>query len=207
MSRKGAVVAAEERTANVRRWGMLGFQRWQWAAASLLLLVLSGYLFYDNWRLRNELARQTATMLTAVAKTPDLERLRDGQARRPPEATSRNAQQTLKTAAFVLVAQIRDAGKVDTIAIPVGTDRVILHLELESDDFSAYEATVRDPATNQRVWHASGLKAGTRSEGRVVSINLSRALLKPQHYTVELTGVSVAGASTFAGSYAFRVVE
>lgn len=208
MSRKAPAVAAGEKVGNVGRWSLITFPKWQRAAAFLfLLLAPSSFLFYDNWRLRNELARRTEAMSAALRRARDLERLIAGQAVRPSEAPSQNSQRSLNTAAFVLVAQTRDAHGIDTIAIPRGTDRVILQLELESDYFPGYAATVRDPATNQVVWHASGLKAGTRREGRAVSIGLPRALLKPQHYTVELTGVSAAGASAFAGSYAFGVAK
>jgi hypothetical protein len=208
MSRKTANVAAAKNARNVPLWSVVLFRRWQWAATSLLVLATLGFLFYENWRLRNELARQTAATSAALERTHDLERLRDagagGLSEAPPK---RSPQQKLKTAAFFLVAQTRDANSVDMIAIPGGTDRVIFHLELESDDFPAYVATVRDPVTNQLVWRGSYLKSEPRPQGRVVSISLSRALLKPQHYTVELTGVSAAGASPFAGSYAFRVME
>jgi len=105
------------------------------------------------------------------------------------------------------VAQTRDGGSVGTIAIPGGTDQVILRLQLETDDFPVYEAIVRDSATNQLVWRTTGLKSAVRPEGRVVSIGLPRAVLKLQHYTVELTGMSAASRYTFAGSYAFRVIE
>jgi anti-sigma factor RsiW len=208
VSRKAGAVAAGEKVGNVRRWSAVTFPKWQWAVASLfLLLAASGFLFYDNWRLRRELVRQTGALSAARGRARDLEQLIAGPDMRPSEAPSKSSQRSLNTAAFVLVAQTRDAHGIDTIAIPSGTDRVILQLELESDDFPEYSATVRDPATNQVVWRASGLKAGIRQDKRAVSIGLPRILLKPQHYTVELTGMPAAGASAFAGSYAFRVAE
>src|SRR5262249_2585653 len=133
MSRKAAAVAAGEKVGNIRRWSVLTFPKWQWAAASLfLLLAASGFLFYDNWRLRNELVRRTEAMSAAIGRARDLEQLIAGQAVHPSEASPQNSQQRLNTAAFVLVAQTRDAHGIDTIAIPGGTDRVILQLELES---------------------------------------------------------------------------
>jgi hypothetical protein len=208
LSRKAAAVAKEENAGIPRRWSVASFGRWQWASVSLLLLAASAFLFYDNWRLRNELARQTAATSTALGGATNLGPPTTKQSERTSEPpAARSPEPALKTAAFVLVAQTRDAGSVGTIAIPGGTDQIILHLQLESDDAPAYEVTVRDPATNRLVWRASGLKAGARPEGRVVSIGVPRALLKAQHYMVELAGVPPAGASTFAGSYAFRVVE
>jgi hypothetical protein len=208
LSRKAGAITAKEESGSLRGWSVANFGRWQWATAALLLLAASGFLLYDNLRLRSELARQTAATPAAPGRGQELQPLPSKQAERQPESPpSPGPQPTLKTAAFVLLAQTRGAGGVGTIRIPGGTDRVMLHLQLESDDFPVYEAIVRDPATNQLVWRARALKSGARPEGRTVSISLPRALLKAQHYTVELTGVSADGASTFAGSYAFRVAE
>jgi hypothetical protein len=172
------------------------------------LLAVSGFLLFDNWRFRNGLARQALGTPAASGKAQHLEPPTNKALERQHESLPSGApQQRVKDATFVLVAQTREAGSVGTVAIPGGTDRVILRLQLESDDFPVYEAIVRDPATNQLVWRTTGLKSAARPEGRVVSFGLPRGVLKPQHYTVELKGISAVGAYTFAGSYAFRVIE
>ena len=207
LSRQAAAIAVDAKPGNLRRWSLASFGSWQWAVASVLLLAASGLLLFDNRRLRDQLARQVVVTPAAPGKAHDLEPPTQDAERQHESPPSGAPQRTLKAATFLLVAQTRDGGSVGTIAIPGGTDQVILRLQLETDDFPVYEAIVRDSATNQLVWRTTGLKSAVRPEGRVVSIGLPRAVLKLQHYTVELTGMSAASTYTFAGSYAFRVIE
>jgi hypothetical protein len=200
LSRKAPAVA---RQMTPRRWNLAGLARWQWAAAALVLVAAFGYLFYNNWRLRTDLTRQAVSNQMPDVQLPPRKQVE----RQPGPAVPEGRKEALSTAVFVMAGQTRGAGGGGRISIPPRTDRVVLRLQLESDDFPLYSAAVRDPATNQVIWTGSDLKSEAGTDGRLVSMSIPRALLKPQHYTVELTGISAGGASAFAGSYVFRVVE
>jgi hypothetical protein len=109
--------------------------------------------------------------------------------------------------ALVLPPQLRSARSIPTLNLPSAADTAEFHLEMESADFSAYRAALRNPATNQVVWRSGILRAHTSAGTKVVSLRLPVQLLQRQNYTFELTGLTGAGASEFVGSYAFRVVK
>jgi hypothetical protein len=105
---------------------------------------------------------------------------------------------------IVLPPQTRGAGSIATLKLPPGTDSALFHLELEADDFAAYRATLRSPATNLVVWRSGTLQSTAQGDIRVVSFHVPSKGLQTQNYTLELTGIG-AGAGEFVGSYAFRV--
>jgi len=79
-------------------------------------------------------------------------------------------------------------------------------LQLETNDFPAYSATLRDSATGQILWKAAKLRTTSEGENRIVSFNFPAKRLKQQSYVVELTGVPNRGAAELVAAYAFRVV-
>ncbi|MGA3242540.1 MAG: hypothetical protein ABSG03_40370, partial [Bryobacteraceae bacterium] len=111
-----------------------------------------------------------------------------------------------RSVAILLLAQTRGTGRVASIDVPPGIDRALLQLQLEFDDFPQYRAALKDPVTNQIVWRSQSLTASSLGGNRVVSAGLPAGLLKPQNYTLELTGVPANGPAELIGSYPFKVV-
>jgi hypothetical protein len=90
--------------------------------------------------------------------------------------------------------------------VPPGTDLAVLQLQLEFDDFPKYQAALKEPVTNQVVWRSQSLTAMSLGRNRAVSAPLPANLLKPQNYTLELTGIPANGPAELIGSYPFRIV-
>src|SRR2546423_6658479 len=199
--------------------------QWGLAAAALLLLLAGGYLWLENARLRNQMAQTQAERAALQQREQDLQKQLDEQrsanAQTASElagvrerlaqldaqvATQQNedaspAGRDLRIASFTLAPPTR-GGQVAEITLSAGTTIVALRLQLEADDFRAYQAALKDPATDQVIWRSGRLKAN----GKVVAVRLPAGLLKPQHYTLELTGSPGSGPAEIISSYPFTVV-
>jgi hypothetical protein len=208
-----------------RRWFSLFrmVPQWELAAAALLVLTAAGYVFVENLRLRNQVAEARVARSALEQREEQLQKeLTD---RRSADAdTTRElarvrealAQIEGRTAAnqrgggtvlsFVLLPATRGASDLATIVIPPGTDEVRLQLALESDDFSSYRVVLKDPAIDRILWRSADLKAVGSGAMKSVAITIRASLLKPQNYSLELTGVPAHGAAELVGSYPFRGV-
>jgi hypothetical protein len=202
-------------SSSLRRWFTVPRLRLQWgfAFAAVALLFGGSYLFVENERLRHqanearnqqialnqhaqELEKQLDEQRSTNASTvKELDRLRETLP--PPRA--------LKIVAALLLPQMRGVGEAPTVSVPPGTDQVQLRLQLESNDFPAYQVALRDPVTNQVLWRSAKLKAKLQGDAVGVSISLAASLLKQQNYMLELYGAAGTSAELMA-SYPFRVV-
>jgi anti-sigma factor RsiW len=207
-------------------FSLFAFPRLQWgfAAASVLLLLAGGYLIFENARLRNQMSQvqaersnlerreqellgQLADQKASDAKTEqELQRVRERLAQLDSEkgTPSQGAQHDLKVIAFNLVPQTRGVSQIPALPVPTATDQVALTLELETNDFPAYRAALRNPVTGQIIWRSRRLNATVNKPA--LRISLPAHLLKAQNYVVELSGVSASGQTDYVGSYPFRVL-
>jgi hypothetical protein len=205
--------------------------QWGFAAAALLMLLAGGYLLFENQHLRNqmtqaqldraaleqresELQRQLDDKRSADAETEkELERVRERLAEFEQRATNEQraanelAQPASKVVAFTLAPPMRGGGQTPTVAVPVGTDVVALTLQLESDEFPAYRAALKDSVTDQIIWRSERLKSQSKGGIKILAIRLRADLLKPQHYTLEVSGVRTTGAAEIIGGYSFTAVK
>jgi hypothetical protein len=99
---------------------------------------------------------------------------------------------------------VRDAGGLQRVVIPSGTDAARLDLVLETDEFPAYEAVLQTPEGNP-VWTQKGLRSIKTQAGGTLSILLTREILKPQDYVLRISGVPAAGSPEPVSTYYFRV--
>ena len=191
-----------------KSFGLSSLFIWTPAAAALAMLLVAGYLFMANHRLEQQLTAaridqrtqqlqsQLAQEQAAHAKSRDeLERLQKSQL---------NLEQ-LKTASLVVPPPMRGAGRLTSLSLRPGTDLVVLFLTLESQDFPAYRATLKETGTNQVVWRSAELEPQSLGDKKVVPVSLPSTLLKAQNYVVELAG-GPAGHSQVVGDYVFRAV-
>ena len=201
---------------SLRRWFTVSGSGLQWgfAAAALVLLAATSYLFVENERLKQQAAkvRDQQTELSQHAR--DLERqlgeqraanagmLQELGRLRELSATPH----ALKIVAAFLLPQMRGASQVPTVSVPVGTDQVQLRLQLEADDFAGYQVALKDPAAGQVRWRSERLPAKPAADSKTVSVILPAKLLKRQNYILELSGISESGALDLVSSYPFRVV-
>jgi hypothetical protein len=212
-TRREKVAFAEAwRTYQNRAAGMprRAFPHWGLAAAAVLFLAAAGFLLVEDLRLRSQVSEARAARAALEERAQQLQRQLDEQRsaaaptpnEQPPATPS--PQRTRTVMSFVLLPTTRGASEVPTMTIPAGTDTIVLQLELEADAFPRYRAVVRDPSTDRIVHREADLRAagGTKS----LPVTLSVAIMKPQTYTVEVTGVPARGAAEPVGSYTFRVV-
>jgi hypothetical protein len=194
------------------------------AAVAALLVLVSGVLFYQQADLRRVLDGANRDREALAGRVRDLEQqlaeertarvdaAQAGRSNAPigAEPTGRSvvpapAAPALLTA-LVLLPQTRSAGPIAAEALPSGAERVPFELRLESNDFPQYQAGLKDPATNQIVWR-SAWTTPTRSGDRPsLSVSVPANLLKPQHYSLELTGRNAAGRSEVVSSYTFEIL-
>ena len=204
--------APKEQSA--RRWVPRRNLQWGFAAAALVMLLAGSYLFVENERLRqqgmearereaaldhraNELERELSDQRSAnTGMLKELERLRE----------SRPASGALRTIAVLLLAETRGIGQLPTVSVPPGTEQVTLRLQLESDEFPGYQVALKDPATNHILWRSGKLRAKSEGNFKAVPVSVSAKLFRPQHYLLELSGVSRSGATELVSSYALKVV-
>jgi hypothetical protein len=214
---------ANPRNVSRQRWRFFRLPRltlyWGFAGAACLVLAGGGYLLLERQSLRSELDQAQADRTALQQRQLELQRQLDeqhphgslGQAGQPPDAQHVGAEtakvsRAPKTVAFLLLAETRGIGPVAPVAVPPGVDLAVLQLQLEFDDFPKYQAALKDPVTNQIVWRSQSLTAMSLARNRAVSASLPVSLLKPQNYTLELTGISGNGTAELIGSYSFRVV-
>jgi hypothetical protein len=196
-------------TQRSRIFALLRFTlNWGFAGAACLMIAGGGYLLLERQSLRSQLDRAQADRAALQQRERELQKQLEGQR---PDANHRAAEtgapaRAPRSVAILLLAQTRGTGRVASIDVPPGIDRALLQLQLEFDDFPQYRAALKDPVTNQIVWRSQSLTASSLGGNRVVSAGLPAGLLKPQNYTLELTGVPANGPAELIGSYPFKVV-
>jgi hypothetical protein len=186
-----APVTIDRNSGSARRMRILGIRPrifWSLAVAASLAFGVAGYLARQphGREVQNETAEQRVAIPAPGEETP--------------------APRETKTISVLLLAQARGASQIAEASIPPETNRVELRLQLEFDDFPKYRAALRDPVINQIVWRSQDLTAVSEGTNRVVPLAFPAALLKPQNYTMEVTGVPVAGPAEMVGGYPFKAL-
>jgi hypothetical protein len=185
------------------------------AVAAALSLVAGGALLLQTVRLgrglrvaqdertalgrhARELEQQIGELRGANATVAkELERVRESAAK-PAQGPA--------TIALVLLPQTRSVGPVPTLAVPASADRLAFELRLELNDFPAYQASLKDPAANTIVWRSGWIAAKSSGGQPSVGVVIPAGMLKPQHYSLDLTVRQPAGDPEVVGSYAFEIV-
>jgi hypothetical protein len=189
---------------------------WRLAAAAALFLLAGGAL-YDVARLHRAMDEAGRVSDVLSNQAHDLERQLNDQ-RAANAAVARDlenirAQRTEVTSravpivALVLLPQTRAIGPVTTLAVPQGVDRIALELRLEPNDFHDYRVALRDPGTSRIVWRSDRITARTTDDVPTVSAIVPASVLKAQHYSLELDGVSAGGSTEVVGTYVFQMVR
>jgi hypothetical protein len=180
---------------------------WRVAAAALLV-VACGVLVLEDVRLRRglrEAGRESEALHErAQSLTRQLDQQRAAHAEIVREGDRIRAALPTRTTALVLLPQTRAMGPVSTIAVLPGTDVVAIDLRLEPGDFSGYQVALKDPATNDVVWRSDPLTPTASRRPPTISVAVPADVLKPQHYSFELTGRRAA-ATEVVGSYTLRI--
>jgi len=204
---------------------------WAFAMPAMaLLLVAVGYLAVENWRLDVRITRATQERSALEQRETDLKRqIEEGESEsirtaeelaRVRERLAQIEQQAaegqpwkqdladhrLPVVSLVLAPPTRGTSPIPVLTVPSGNAFAALELGLESDDFSVYDAKLKDAATNRVLWHKANLKAIPRGQTRAIAVKLGAGLLRPGIYNIDLVGTRAGGAPEIVGTYPFRVV-
>jgi len=175
-------------------------------AAAAALVVASGALVVEEIRLRrglDEARRETAAI---SERARDLER----QLAEPhPAVPGPLAPSPPSSAApaLTLVPQTRAVTPIATLTVPADGDTVTIGLRLETNEFSRYQAALRDPATGQIAWRSTWIAVSDPAPRATVHVSMPAGILKAQHYAVELTGQRGEAGGELVASYAFEAVR
>lgn len=204
---------------------------WALAAASLLMLVAVSYLLSENARMRSSMANARAERATLQQREQELQSQLDQQRSTLAETTKEleGVRQSLAEAedrlagnqatpgldgksnlgailSFVLLPPTRAAGHPPEFHLQAATKYIDVQLVLEADDFKSYRVFLKDPPTNQILWQSRALNSASKGQRKSVSVKLPATSLKPQNYSLELTGIASSGAAEIIGNYPFKVV-
>ena len=210
--------------------------RWGFVAVALLLMIGAGWLVFDNVRLRHQVTQTKASRDELLHREQELQNqitgqqsagataeqelahLRDEQKRLEQELAKQREHQDigeqhqpssagLSVAPFILAPQLRGAGQIQTISVPVRTDLIEMQLRLEPNAYTLFSVSLLDQSGNQTLWRSSKLKAKVAANSKTLSLGFRAALLKPQTYVLRVSGISEKGAAEILGDYPFRVVK
>jgi anti-sigma factor RsiW len=106
---------------------------------------------------------------------------------------------------FVLTPPMRSAEQIPSISFPSKTDHVAMELELESDDYPAYDVVLLDQSTNRALWRSSKLMAETVAQRKALRISFPAILLTSKTYLLRVSGVPATGGPEIISDYSFVV--
>jgi hypothetical protein len=194
------------------RW-VSPYRQWSFAAAAVALLLLAGYLFTSNLRLRRQVDEAAANRANSNQREQqlkqELDRQRTANAATQSDldrarGTSVTAQ--LNTVALLLPAPTRGVDRVENVSVRPGTDLLVLLLTLESDDFPTYRVSLKNPATREEVWLSADLASSAPTGHKTVAVGVPAKLLRQQRYLAQLMGIQRNATAVPVGDYPFNVV-
>jgi hypothetical protein len=179
-------VTEREPAKPLARWFQM--PRWAFAGLAAASVLVAGFLAWDDAQLRDRV-RQARMDQRELRGQLD-------QAHATPSAPG----PILNTVAFVLLPPRRGAERPPELAVPRATDRARFDLQLEADDFPAYQVALRRTSAAEVLWRSGELK----SDGNKVTITVPGNLLEPGNYILELSSARPNGEPI--GNYVFRVI-
>jgi hypothetical protein len=201
--------------------------RWGLAIATVIFMVTGAFLLLQNVRLRQQIMQEQAHRDELQQREMQLQKELDQQRagntaierelaqvreeRVRLEEELKNSGQLHPSApaivSFVLTPQLRGVGQAQAVSIPVNAGRVRMQLNLEPNDYQTFAVALVDQSNHQELWHSGKLKAGSRGDDRTLHVSFSASLLKPQGYSMRVSGISANGQSEVLSDYPFKVVK
>lgn len=199
----------DETAPETRRHSRLSLVPFPWAlAAAVALCLATGGLLMRDARLRRDLADARRQVTTADERLATLSNQLTAQQRIATAAqASLSEAHAAPAVALVLLPQTRGVGPVPAVAVPADATTITVALAIEGAAHGRYEASLKDPASNDVVWHSAPVPAALAEPVPLVTLGLPAPLLKAQHYVVDLFTSASSRGRDFVGSYAFEVVR
>jgi hypothetical protein len=183
---------------------------WAQAVAAALVVGVSVLLLQHVYLRRDlNMARQQVTAATerANAVSAELDQQRKAVAAATRAVADARAARPPSAIALVLRPQTRGVGPTPIISVAPGSRSVPVELEFEAPGSAAYDVALKDPATNRIIWRSAPVPPTRDRLAPVISIGLPAALLKAQHYALDLFALHADAAPDFVGTYAFEVAR
>lgn len=108
-------------------------------------------------------------------------------------------------ASLVLTPPLRGENKVQSLLITANTTKVLIQLQLETDDYKTYSISLLDPS-NKSILQSGKIKAKSVGGKRYLSLNFPAKLLADGFYSLNISGISDDGTAEIFSNYPFRVV-
>lgn len=193
--------------------------QWIAIAAALVTFVLAGYLLLTNIQLQNQIAqmkeehaalkKREEQLQHELNQRSSLDRQKEIELERTREQLESLEKQLAESGsvpaklfAFTLSSQQREIATIPDIKIPATSQNVAVTLKLESDDFPAYQAVLKDSATDKILWQSDSEK----SLNKTVVVKFSAKILKSVDYNIEIYGISKNGHKEAISGYPFHVL-
>lgn len=206
--------------------------QWGFAAVALVFMLLGGWLFFQNSRLRNQmndtqakrdaLAERERALQEQIEKQQnansenekELARLRqerqllEDELKKEQERAAQQKQSSkdsVSIASLILFPQLRGGNQPKTVSVSNQTDYLSVQLVLESDDYKSYRVTLK--GNNQTLWQSGNLKTRKRGESKTLNLRLPARLVKSQIYSFDVYGIGADGNAENISSYTFKSVR
>lgn len=179
---------------------------WRLVAVAAVLVIACGGLWVQIVRLGRGASAAEQERMAFDRRTRDLQQ-QVTDLRAAKDAAVRDAQQPARALeapaiALVLLPQTRAVGPVPTLAVPPSATRIAFELRFDSSDrIVAYQVGLRDPASNRIIWRSAWMSTAESS----LTVSVPAALLKAQHYSLDLFSKSALAEPDVVGSYAFEI--
>ena len=108
---------------------------------------------------------------------------------------------------FILAPSLRGDSRIQSLSIPEAATDAALKLQLESDDYPMYRVVLTSQTSNKKIWQSKSLKSKGKGESKTLNLNIPAKLLKSQTYSLQVSGISAAGAIEIISDYPFKVVR
>lgn len=106
----------------------------------------------------------------------------------------------------LIAGAIRSDGEVNRVTIPANTNIVEFRLELPSDEYKNYRATIQTD-NGSEIFSSDQLKAEKSGSERVIVVPTSAKTLRAGDYQLKLSGLAADGKLEDVAGYYFRVLN
>lgn len=177
---------------------------------AVVALVVGGFWLMN--RKPDEVAVQptipTPTLLVktpevaAPVPTPEIAELPSNTERRPEVQPTPKQERASVPMVALIAGSLRDGGKMQQLSLTDQTEKAILRLKLDSNDYRAYRVEVVDADGRSVVRIASVRASGTRLDATIPTNQL-----KTGEYIVKLSGLTSTSQPESVADYPVRIVR
>ena len=122
------------------------------------------------------------------------------------ELARTNPQPSLPASIFLYANSSRAPGSRDALTVPSTASTIQLKLVLDSDDYTAYQATIKSP-DEREILKRPRLRPSRSGQARMIVLQFPSQLLSSGQYVVSVGGLTPSGTYESIADYPVRVVK